>query len=274
MRVFALRASDFHLVTTAQTSSGLFDGWSDLGNPNPLAAYEIGSPEAVVDPTGQVSVFVKNYSGGISMRTLSPPGTWTDWSDLGGTGVIESVTATLTPRGLVELYAPTTSGIRRWASPSPGALPVGIPGLVGSPPAGPVTVVPSPDGRLQIFYRAAGNTTVRSIWRNGDGGWHGPVDLGSAPGSGTIAAAVTGGRVTLVAATTSDQLIAAHRSAGSVAFNRAWRNVPGLSGRQPAVGVDQAGQVFIGIIRADGTLRVRGQTEVISGSPYGERVFA
>jgi LmbE family N-acetylglucosaminyl deacetylase len=274
LRLFALRLRDSHVVTAVQTGTGLFTGWSDLGNPSPYGPFEVGSPDAVVDPAGRIYLFAKNYSGTVSMRTMAPGSGWTDWKDLDGTGVIESVTATVTANGLVELFAPTTTGIRRWAAPSPGAPPVLVPGLLGSAPAGGLTVVPNPDGGLQIFYRCAGDTTVCSIWRNGDGGWHGPVELVSAPGTGPIAAAIGARGITLVASTPTYHFSTARQAAGSVGFSPRWSTMPGDPGHEAALAVDEAGRSVIGILGADGRLQVRGQGDAVVDSPYGEQVPA
>jgi LmbE family N-acetylglucosaminyl deacetylase len=259
LRFFALRLDDLHLVTAEQTApnSDTFTGWLDLGNRDCERPQEIGSPEAAVDGSGRVYVFVKDHAGGVSARSLSAEGTWSSWLTLGGTSVIESLTAAVDTQGRVELYAATGAGILRWTQPLAGAPLTLQPGVSGPVPAGRLTAVPNANGRLQIFYRDPATGGVHTIWQSRDNTPAGPIDLGGQNTFGPVAATVVGGRIMLIAQSTTYELSALRQPAPDAAFQASWRDLAGVVPSQPAVGVDESGRLVIGVVGETGALRTR-----------------
>jgi LmbE family N-acetylglucosaminyl deacetylase len=261
LRIFAIRLSDYHLITTMQSAPNVdsFLPWVDLGNHNLIHPREIGSPEAIVDGTGRVYVFVKNFIGGVSMRTASDIGTWTGWESIGGTDVVESVSAALDPVGRVEVYASTGTAILRWTQP-PGAGPLTIStDVLAYRTTGPLAVIPNADGRLQLVFRAAATAAISTTWQLPEGGWAAPVELSGEPGVGPVAAAVAEGRIVLAARTRTYDIGELGQSAANRPFATDWANLAGAVTNQPAIGVDDTGRSAIAVVGGDGSLRVRRQ---------------
>jgi LmbE family N-acetylglucosaminyl deacetylase len=259
VRLFALRLDDFHLVTAEQTAANVdtFSGWLDLANRDPASPSDIGSPEAAVDGGGRVYVFVKDHAGGISARSMSAAGTWSDWETLGGSGVTESLATTVDTQGRLELYAPTPSGICQWTQPLAGAPLTLQPQVLPPVPAGRLTTSPNADGRPQLFYRDPLTGAVRTMWQTKDQTWAGPLDLGGQAGFGPLAATQAGGRIVLVGQASTYDLLHLRQSGPNMAFPPAWHDLAGAVANPPAIGTDDAGRVVIAVVGDDGALRVR-----------------
>ena len=266
VRLFGIRMDDFHLVTAEQTAANVdaFTGWQDLGNREPTRPQEIGSPESAVDGSGRVYIFVKDFAGGVSVRSLSPTGSWTGWQGLSGTSVTESVTAAVDGRGRLDLYAPTPAGILRWTQSAAGEPLLLQPGFLGPQPAGRISAAPNADGRLQVFYRDPATSAVHTVWQTKDGTWSRPQSLGGENTSGPVSAALAGVRIEVVAQSTTDGLRQTRQSAPNTSFRWLWNGVPGSVLGTPEAGVDTTGRLVIGAVSETGGLTV--STELESGN--------
>jgi hypothetical protein len=266
VRLFGIRLDDFHLVTAEQTAANVdaYTGWLDLGNREPRSPKEMGSPESAVDGSGRLYVFVKDFAGGVSLRSLSPTGAWSSWQTLGGTNVTESLTAAVDGRGRVDLYAPTPAGIQRWVQPAAGGPVLLQPGVVGPVPAGRLSVACNADGRPQVFFRNPATGAVDTLWQRGDETWSGPLGIGGADTTGPVATALVGGRIAVVARSTDDGLRHVRQAFPNTSFPAAWTDLPGPALSTPEAAVDATGHLVVGVVSETGTLSIR--TELPDGA--------
>ena len=151
--------------------------WTSLGSPSP--STDVGVPFAVAAADGPVSVFVRTTAGGLSRISQDANGKWGDWVDLGGTGLLDGLAAVDGPDG-VEVFASTTTGVRRWH----GGWDDGFPSAV--PAAPPVAL------RDALLYRVA-NTGEVAVSKRGPSGWLPPVLVPGPGGPGQVAAVDRGG---------------------------------------------------------------------------------
>lgn len=146
--------------------------WTDLGSPSP--ATDVGTPFAVAEPNGPVSVFVRTSGGGVSRKSQGPDGEWGDWTDLGGTGVLDGLAVLDRPDG-PEVFATTTTGVLRWHNGWDQAFPSAVPA------APPVVLADA------LVYRVAQTGEV-AISKRGPTGWTPPTLIPGPGGSGQVAA--------------------------------------------------------------------------------------
>ncbi len=134
LRVFARRLDDDQIVTLTEGAAE----WQSLGNPNQNdgrdARTELGAPLAVAGAGGKVTVFVRNASGGVSMRAEDLAG----WVKLDGRDVQDGLAASVVD-GRIRLFAATRQHVLRWSEGPDGSFTLEGP-LRGPPPAGPPVV--------------------------------------------------------------------------------------------------------------------------------------
>lgn len=253
------------VVYAVQYQSGLaVRDWYPLGSPypnDPDLAGQIGLPSAVIDAEGSLHVFVRNAGGGVCGRAQVPSGKWNKWADLKGSGGVGTVSASLTPDGLMELLVPTADHIMRWEQETPGVKFQRADDIPAKAAADSLSSERTGGSRLTHFWHDAGDNTVRA-WRPtsdgaplGNGAGTGPVALLRTPVDGhdcTILAhrdAATG-RPALAAYPTEDE------SSGVT-----WTLTGEPCAGAPALAIDARGRVVMAAFGTDGTLRVTRQKD-------------
>ncbi len=162
LQIFA-RGIDNTIMTAFQTApNGGWSPWTSLGNPHTgMSAGQVGTPAVAINADGRMQVFVKDGAGGISTRTQSAANdaTWSAWASLGGTGLHDPVVAA-TNRGLIEVFASTTTAVKRWRQTTANGTIVADPFFTSGRPAGPPAIGVNQDGRLEVQYRTAGSISA------------------------------------------------------------------------------------------------------------------
>ncbi|WP_084477347.1 PIG-L family deacetylase [Actinokineospora enzanensis] len=294
LQVLARRADTHEIVTTWQVEvNGGFSGeWASLGNPNAGTGNEaqVGAPVAVLGPDGLQRVAVKNGDGGISVLTQQEAdGAWgTDWTDIGaGTGVQDPVALAVDRTDGVNVFAYSiddgVGSIRHWRA-APGEGYTAQPQLAGYEPAGPPAVAHSKDGRLDVFYRLATNSTndfaglVGHTWQRSDGsfsptgeqvGGHGGVGavaVGDAPGPWSGSTPVADARILVFAGNAGTGQSTTRQTGPDAGYSTLWTDVGAVHVDQPAAAVDRDGCVFSFALTDSGSLVVRNQTRCSGGA--------
>lgn len=200
LQVFARRDDD-RIVTLTQDATGSWPAdWQNLDTPDynevDTRQPELGTPVAVAGADGRLEVFVRDSTGGVSARAERSPGSWSDWTRLGGTDVQDGLAAALAPDGRIELFGTTTTRLLHWRADRVGA-PFAPDGLdAGVPPAGPPVL--AGDGvSLHVCYPMAGSAQV-ACGHRGARGWT-TDSVPGAPGAGGLSAAWAGRRLHLFA---------------------------------------------------------------------------
>ncbi|MER6361673.1 PIG-L family deacetylase [Kitasatospora sp. NPDC001527] len=272
LHLFGIRLSDDAIVTVAQTAPGTWGEWTVLGNPDPATPELIGSPVPVLGGDGRLTVFVRNAGGGVSALGELPDGGWpAQWADLGGTRVRDGLAATLAADGRIELFAPTGDGIGHWRQSEPGGSFVRDAAFLGPPPAGPVTVGRTADGRLELFFHQAGTGQVVTRHERASGSWTTtPESLGGPAGlEGVAAVTGTDGRTTVAIRNGAGGISLASRSAPDRGFAARWSDLGRLIVGAPAVALDATGRRVVLVLGPDAVLRTARQSEPGADSPFG-----
>ena len=182
VEVFA-RNADGGIVDGSQTSSGF--SWNDAAGGS-LPGTPAGDPSTVLQPDGDISVFIRLGNGQVDMASQKAPngGGWTGWSSLGG-DVSGDPVAYSDPDGLVDLFAVSASGTLVADYEAYGAF-IGWHTL-GSSPDG-LTDTPLPlanqNGQTEVFVTTS-TGDMDSAWGTGGSDswtWGAPLtgeDLGS-----------------------------------------------------------------------------------------------
>ena len=174
LEVFARRMSDHHIVTAFQTqpNGGWVTAWVDFGSPNAglSNADQIGVPTASRNADGRMQIFVKNGGGGLSTKAQTAVnGNWGGWVDLHGTDAQDAIAAVLNPRGRIEVFAATTTGVLHWAqTQSNGAFTLDT--LSTPAPASPPQVAIAANDALQLVYRQENSAEVAIFPQASSGG--------------------------------------------------------------------------------------------------------
>ncbi len=286
LEVYALRMDNFQIVTTYQNSvNGGFVGHWDLvgqtGNPDTDGGgdpTQIGQPVVASNYDGTMTVFVMNGGHGVSAITQIAPneGFPPGWTDLGGgPGIQDGLAAIDDSDNRIELFAYNiTNGI--------GSISHWYQHVVNGPfltdasfatiePASAPTAALNQDGRIDVFYRLATNSSgdngarVGHTWQTvpgggwtstaenlyGDGGV-GPVGANSAP------TGITDSRIFLFE----------HNAGGGVSMNEqvgpndgygGWTDTGNFFPNEPAVTTNSSGEVVALAIDGSGDLYVDSQ---------------
>ncbi|MEU1312796.1 PIG-L family deacetylase [Streptomyces cinnamoneus] len=183
-----------------------FGSWESLGSPEeePERSLEVGYPVAVTGQDGTVHVFVKNWAGGVSCRSRSGGGDWTEWEELGTepdrpVRIEDGLDAVLDGKGRVHVVAADTRTVHHWMSAGPGTVPE--PAAATRLPAatGPLTLVALPGGGMRLAMRRPTTSQVVIADRQAEGGWRVTSQGESIGGYGRVALAQAGGTTVLAA---------------------------------------------------------------------------
>ncbi|MEW2416463.1 PIG-L family deacetylase [Streptomyces sp. NPDC046866] len=156
---------------------GAFGPWQSLGTPDTAdisGTSALSAPAVSVDPTGRMTVYVRDSRRTLRARTqTAPDGSFDAWQDLGGAGLLgDPVTAT-DAAGRRHVYAATAATVLTWLQPAPDApygdpVPTGLPATTGA-----LSASPQGDG-VRLYFRRPGTGAVGT-------------SLSGADGSGTVA---------------------------------------------------------------------------------------
>ena len=140
-------------------------------------------------------------------------------------------------------------------------------------PAGPLTVVKEPGGRLLLVFREAESGRVLALRQRVGGGWPvNPASLDGRGGFGPVAAAAVprdpGGTV-LVKRDDTGATSLSWQPAGR-GVSTAWSTSGVLFVGSPAVAVDAGGRVVAGAVGVDGRLWTARQRRAGSGEQFGD----
>ncbi|MCP3799679.1 PIG-L family deacetylase [Allokutzneria sp. A3M-2-11 16] len=215
-QVFARRQDTNDVLVLSES------GWRNLGNPNRGGAreFEGGAPVAAV-VNGELSVFVRNGGGGVSMLTAPDGRTWpTRWADLGGSDVQDGIAVAANGTGW-DLFAPTRQTVLRWSRRG-GEAPRPDRAFRAPAPSGPLAATTTDGDQTALAYRVADSAAVAVI-RPGSA----PVLLPAPGGLGAPGLAWTGGQLSI---------FVRDRAAGvSVSTGGPWTPLPGRIADSPAV---------------------------------------
>ncbi|GAA4920120.1 hypothetical protein ACFPM3_00780 [Streptomyces coeruleoprunus] len=257
-------ADSAEVVYALQYQSGLaVRDWVAVGSPypdNPELSRQIGVPSAIVDSTNSLHVFVRNAGGGICGRAQVASGKWNRWADLKGSGILGSISASITAEGLMELAAPTADCLMRWDQEAVGVKFRRTEDIPARVEPSSLTTEQTGDGRLTHFWHDAKDGTVQA-WRPASPA---SAAVGAGAGTGPVAALrtpVDGVDCTVLArrdAATGRPAIAAYpteeESAGAE-----WTLTGDPCVGAPALALDGRGRVVLAVFGQDGTLRVARQ---------------
>ncbi|SDN30096.1 hypothetical protein SAMN04489726_5948 [Allokutzneria albata] len=238
-RVFARRQDTNDVLVLSES------GWTNLGNPNRGGAreFEGGAPVAAV-ARGELSVFVRNGGGGVSMLTAPDGRTWpTRWADLGGSDVQDGIAVAANGTGW-DLFAPTRQSVLRW-SRRDGEAPRRDTAFRAPAPSGPLSATATDGDQTALAYRVTDSAAV-AVVRTGSA----PVLLPAPGGLGAPGLAWAGGRLSV---------FVRDRAAGvSVSTGGAWTPLPGQVAETPAISL-RDNRITLFALGLDGRLQTSAQ---------------
>lgn len=206
--------------------------WTDLGSPSDAAA-QTGAPTAVTDASGNLVVFARDASGGLSMRREG-----NGWVALGGSGIQGSPAAALDARGRIHVFASTADEVLHWSAPEPGGQPVPGPSpLPGIKPAGQPATVAGANGTPAVAVRVA-NTGEIAV--STQGGAEPAIVLGPPGGFGTPELVRAGGSLLLFARNADGGVSMAEPGTGA-----GWKELGGYVLDHPAAVVEPTGAIAL-----------------------------
>jgi hypothetical protein len=221
-----------------------------------------------VDGTGRLWVFVRDYTGGISVRHEDG-----HWERLGGSPLQDVPVAIRDSAGLVRVFVPGKRTVVTWRQRTPGGSFERGGELSATPPAsGGLTVVESADRRACLYFRRAESGRVLAYREQPQAGrWPGgPADLG---GSGTGPVAALGRRTA-----GARNVLLAHRNGrgkvtvavpGAGPSDPTWTTLPGRISGGPALALDSTGRAVLAAVGLDGRLHVARQHSPEVDSTFG-----
>ncbi|MGW2821052.1 PIG-L family deacetylase [Streptomyces sp. NPDC001443] len=256
-----------------QARTGAVLPWERVGNPNERSndwrrCREVGVPEAAVDPSGRLHVFMRNFGSGVSARRETGDG-WGDWEDLGGRAVQDCLTAVLKSTGRIELFAANRVSGLHWYQESvygPYKLQDGVTSADPDAwrPVGGITPVQIGRSRMALFYREEDSGEVLCVRQRPDGRWNERVErLGGHGGTGRIAALrqQTGRQdvVVLARRNARNRLSTAVVAVQGREEAPEWTDHDVLIARPPALALDHVGRVVVAVMGTDARVRVMRQ---------------
>ncbi|EKX63717.1 hypothetical protein Sipo8835_08930 [Streptomyces ipomoeae] len=236
--------------------------WRSLGNPHKdrQKAARFGMPTGAVSANGTVHVFARNAGGGVMLRRELPGGKWGPWTDLKGSLVQDPVAVVSHASGHVEAMVGGQDLIMRWTQDKPGGdfrqaptIPLAV--LRGSA----VGLETAPD-RATYYWT---DPATGGIVAHRPGGW--VIPLGGAPAEGPVA-------VLRVPLDGYDCTVLAHRDIEGQVMLAAcgteneqaglwWSPTGERCVGAPALARDAYGRVVLGVIGAEGALRIATQND-------------
>ncbi|MEU5168200.1 hypothetical protein [Streptomyces mutomycini] len=241
-------------------SGRALSAWHSLGNPrkNTDQASGMGAPAGVVSPSGLVHFFVRTAAGGVMLRRDDKAGKWESWHNMNARGAEEGMAVTLGVSGAVDLLVQGPGAAMHWRQTSPDGgfsreqdIPVQM-------APGSVTALETAPGRCTYYWTdpATGGVVAYRI-----GGWVTP--LGGNPADGPVAvlrAELDGYDCTVLAHRDPDgQVMVAACGTENEGGGLWWSPTGERTSEPPALAVDSAGRVVLGMIGADGSLCVARQ---------------
>ncbi|MGW3087174.1 hypothetical protein [Streptomyces sp. NPDC001108] len=236
--------------------------WRSLGNfhRDREEGLKAGAPAGAVDAKGTVFVFARNAGRGLQMRREGKTGKWGAWQDLKGVGLAAEVVASATSGGLVEVFAPSDSGVQQWRQDAPdgpltAARPAQFYALAGS-----ATAVETAPDRLTYYWTDANTAGVVA---HRAGAW--PLAAGGQPGDGAVVALRT-------PLDGYDCTVLAQRGAGGtlligVCGTEAeqsgvwWSDTTKECSGDPALALDGHGRVVVAVCEPDGGVSLARQED-------------
>jgi LmbE family N-acetylglucosaminyl deacetylase len=247
--------------------SGAVRPWQSLGNPDEATGdwrrcREVGVPAAVADPAGQLHVFVRNFSVGVSMRRETKDGL-AAWEAFGGRWMQDALAAVLRSTGRVDVYATNRTGGVRWRQETVfGPFKLEDQLVTSVPeswrPASGLTPVQIGRGRVALLYREEDTGAVMRHQQRPNGTWEQRVErLSEDGGTGAVAAV-------RLQSPEHDYLVVARRDelnrpAVAVLTDRQagvpeWARHPVQMIGAPALAADAYGRAVVTVLGADGRL--------------------
>ncbi|NUT95099.1 MAG: hypothetical protein HOY78_24060 [Saccharothrix sp.] len=154
-------------------------GWANLGSPDP-GDLRVGTPSATTRGDGRAVVFVRDAGGGISRSEQDASGGWGGWTRLGGTDIVDGLTAVTGPSGTPEVFGTTPTAPVHWSGTWDTLADPAV-----QPSAGPPTVAVAPDGTLTLVQPVPGTDEVLTTTRTG-GKWSPPTRSPAPGGPGRL----------------------------------------------------------------------------------------
>ncbi len=266
-----------------------FGPWQSVGSPDAnicsvSPCQFVGVQTAAIDATGQTFIFAKNSEGLVSYTFLAN-GTWSTWDATSFAGqvqgyfgesenlpvlqdIIDGIAAITRDDGRIEVFATVRESGHLWhfVQDAPGSAHFSFdPSLWYFSAASAPTVTKNQDGRLEIFYREAADSTtltpgarVLTLYQSG-GVWNGPVILYGDAGAGPVAAIRrgTGGQIMLFERNVWDGVSETHQVAPNSEFVLQWQILGGLLNEYPAAATDIFGRTVLVVKGLDGNLYMR-----------------
>lgn len=266
-----------------QAHTGATTPWESLGNPNERSndwrrCREAGVPEAVVDPSGRLHVFLRNFGSGISARRETGEG-WGAWEDLGGRGMQDCLSAVLKSTGRIQMFAANRTGAVHWFQEDvygPYKLQDGVTSADPDAwrPVGGLTPLQIGRNRMAVFYREEESGEVMWVRQRPDGRWNERVErLGGHGGTGRIAALRQStdrqDAVVLARRNGRNRLSTAVLAAQGREQTPEWTDHDVLTARPPALALDHAGRVVVAVLGTDSRLRVMRQHAPDAAAGFG-----
>ncbi|WP_438297422.1 PIG-L family deacetylase [Streptomyces sp. HUAS TT7] len=172
-----------------QRPGGDFGPFQPLGSParsGTTALSDLSAPAPAVDGSGRLTVFVRGGDTRLYASEQSPPGQWSAWRDLGGSGLHGDPVATTDRAGRVHVVAVTRSSVLAWSQPKPGTDVPARPAKSGLPATTAAGLSACADGDgIRVFFRKPDSGAVQTAVLDGSAR---PVvtDLGGVGGYGAV----------------------------------------------------------------------------------------
>ncbi|MFG3303566.1 PIG-L family deacetylase [Streptomyces wuyuanensis] len=170
------RAADYRrdvVLRVQRARGGDFGPWTSLGTPerdDASGTSAVSAPAAVVDPSGRLTVFVRDSAHRLTGRAGLPDGAWGPWTPLGGSGLRGDPVAATDASGRHTVLVPTPSSVLAWAQGEPGG-PLSGPLRTGLP-ATTLALNATADARgdgIRLWYRTPVTGEVRGAHFRGAG---------------------------------------------------------------------------------------------------------
>ncbi|MFH9617357.1 hypothetical protein ACH4MM_27150 [Streptomyces pratensis] len=241
-------------------SGRALSGWRSLGNPrkNSDQASGMGAPAGIVSPSGLVHFFVRTAAGGVMLRRDDKAGSWESWHNMNARGAEEGIAVTLGQSGAVDLLVQGPGAAMHWRQASPDGgfsreqdIPVQM-------ARASVTALETAPGRCTYYWTdpATGGVVAYRL-----GGWVTP--LGGTPAEGPVSvmrAVLDGYDCTVLAHRDLDgHVMVAACGTENEGGGLWWSPTGERTDLPPALAIDIAGRVVLGMIGADGALYIARQ---------------
>ncbi|MEU8244488.1 PIG-L family deacetylase [Actinoplanes missouriensis] len=267
------------------SDAGRVSEWVSLDGPDSTDTdrrkqREIGVPAATVDGRGDLWVFVRDFTGGLSCRRQDV-GEWQPWEAL-GRGPLQDVPFALTDgEGLVQVYAVAKRTVAHWRQKkTSGPLEPNHTLKTGMVASGGLVVARTAGDRACLFFRQGADarepenhaavSIIRAHREHPNGDWPGgTADLGGAGGIGPVAVIdrLDSGAGDLVMAHRNEQWTVSVSVPPTSGPADRWEPMPGMITGAPALARDSAGRGVLVALGMDGRLHVARQE---SASPKGK----